>query len=168
MYHYLGIVAEDDYQKGIIIPSYILCKSYGKSEARSGWRVVKQNKDSPLLNMPKVLVRSMLDHDDMIEFLSRYNTRDHIHGSEKYSHEETMKYYPEGAMFWFSCNEYGEPGSYALFIKKVPDGKCVTSSFQKLKESRSRKIPIKDVFLKDKHFIENENSCVKPKLVQRK
>ena len=168
MFHFLGIVADDDYKAGKIIPSYILCQAHGKSENRSGWRVIKQNKDSSLLNMPKVLVNSLTGHEDMIDFLSSYRTRDHMHGDKHYDHDETKKYYPVGAMFWFSCNEYGEPGNYAVFITTVPVDRSVKvdSGFERLKVAQQRKLPLKEQWTGEPKHIEDEYSDVKPRLVQ--
>lgn len=169
MFHFLGIVAEEDYQEGRIIPSYILCQAQAKSENRSGWRVIKQNEDSPFLNMPKVLVTSPSGHEDMIDFLSAYRTRDHMHQDRHYKHEDTMKYYPVGAMFWFECDEHGRPGSYAVFIKPVPDKKKrgTDDGFQRLKEARGKEMPVKEILSRDPKLLDDEYSEVKPKLYQQ-
>lgn len=48
-----------------------------------------------------------------------------MHGDKRYSHEETKKYYPKGALCWFECNQYGEPLGTAIFIETVPRRKLV-------------------------------------------
>lgn len=169
MYFYLGIVAEEDLRKGYIIPSYILCQSHGTSERRSGWRVTKQNEDNPMRNMNKVLVTSLLGHDDMIDFLCAYRTRDHMHGDKHYKHHQTKKYYPKGGMFWFECNQYGEPCGSALFIMRVPVGKKNTDSgFTRLKEAQQKEPSLIDLLSNEISFEDNPTTSMKAKLVQRR
>lgn len=47
--------------------------------------------------MNKVLVTELYGHDDMIDYLCAYRTRDHMHNDDHYSHAATKKYYPKGA-----------------------------------------------------------------------
>lgn len=170
MYHYLGIVTEEDLEDGYIVPSYILCQAHGESTARSGWRVIKQTENNSLKNMNKVLVKTIIGHEDMIEFLCSYRTRDHPHGNRHYTYEETKKYYPKGALFWFECNKYGEPGEYAIFITRVPrniKGKT-DAGFQMLKERMKITKPLKEILSQEPAYEANPFSQVKPKLVQRR
>ena len=171
MFHFLGIIAEDDFQQGIMIPSYILCQSHGTSENRSGWRVIKQTPNNAMLGMNKVLVKTLTGNDDMIDFLSNYRTRDHMHGDSHYKHEQTKKYYPKGALCWFECNKYGEPGQLAIFITKVPvkqNQHKTDSGFQRMKQSKEKTPKIKTI-LSDNELMEmNEFSNVKPRLPQRR
>lgn len=118
MFYYLGIIKEEDVRKGNYEASFILCQSKGTSEKRSGWRVIKTK--STYVTMPKVLVNNMYGNEAMIDFLSKYRTRDHMHNS-KYRHEKTLKYYPKGWLCWFECNKYGVPSGNVLYIKNVPD-----------------------------------------------
>lgn len=96
--YFLAIVSMQDLLRGNIEPSYIMCQSHGGSLNRSGWRVFKAN---TIGNCNKVLVRSPVGNEPMVDFLSSYRTRDHMHGSTRYKHEATKKYYPKGALFWF-------------------------------------------------------------------
>ena len=116
MYWFLAIVKKEDVEAGNWIPSYVLCASHGEKETRSPWRVIKDMKTYK--NMPKVLVTTPLGHEAMIEFLSHYRTRDHMHGSHFRS---TKKYYPEGILCWFPCDRYGNRDGPALIVKRVPD-----------------------------------------------
>lgn len=117
--YFLAIVSQEDLLRGNIVPSFFLCQSHGGAESRGPWRVYRA--DTALASCPKVLVRSPVGNDAMIDFLSAYRTRDHIHNSKKYKHYQTKKYHPEGALFWFECNIYGEPIGSAIFIKCIPD-----------------------------------------------
>lgn len=116
MYWFLAIVKKEDVEAGNWKPSYILCSSHGKKDTRSPWRVIKDVKTFE--NMPKVLVTSPLGNDEMVDFLSFYRTRDHMHGS---NHRNTKKYYPEGILCWFPCDRHGEQKGPALLVKNVPD-----------------------------------------------
>ena len=169
MYHYLGIVTEDDLEDGYIVPSYILCQAHGESENRSGWRVIKQTEDNGLKSMSKVLVKTIIGHEDMIEYLCSYRTRDHMHGDRHYTHEETKKYYPKGALFWFECNKHGEPGEYAIFITRVPRRHGKTDAgFQLLQKRMKIEKPLKEILSQEPAYEINPFSQVKPKLAQRK
>lgn len=117
--YFLAIVSQEDLLRGNIVPSFFLCQSHGGAESRGPWRVYRA--DTALASCPKVLVRSPVGNDAMIDFLSAYRTRDHMHNSRKYKHHQTKKYHPEGALFWFECNIYGEPIGSAIFIKCIPD-----------------------------------------------
>lgn len=141
MLFFLGIVAEEDMNSGNIVPSYILCQSHGTSDKRSGLRVVKQTKNNNMRSMNKVLVNSITDHQELIDFLCSYRTRDHMHGDKKYKHADTKKYYPKGGLFWFECDQYGQKAGAAIFIKRVPDlrnHKKVDDNFTRYKEHKER------------------------------
>ena len=169
MYHFLGIVEEEDLKNGNIVPSYILCQSHGDSAARSGWRVIKQTEDSPFKNMNKVLVKTLSGNEDMIDFLCGYRTRDHMHGDKRYKHEETKKYYPKGALFWFACNRYGEPGDYAILITKIPiQGKFSDgdAGFRRLLSKQNEKPLMSSVLSSEPNCEMNVYSHIKPKLFQ--
>ena len=134
-YYFLGIVAKDDLLKGIIVPSFILCQSSGKSAARSGYRVMRV--DTKLIQQYSVVMVARIDeHPELIEYLSNYRTRDHMHTSKRRGHKRTMKYTPEGALFWFECTSEGayEYRGRKIFIKTIPDKavKCVNQGFARL------------------------------------
>lgn len=173
MYYFLAIVSQDDLLKGDIAPSYIVCQSHGTSENRSSWRVIRQDKSNKLLrNMNKVLVTSLLGNDLLIDFMCNYRTRDHAHGDPRYSYEETRKYYPKGALFWFECNKYGEPLGTAIFIIKVPLNKNVRfaesdGGFNRLKAAISVKPKLNEVLANEPNYETDIYSKIKPKLVQR-
>lgn len=138
--YFLAIVAKSDLIRGKIVPSYILCVSHGTSENRSPYRVNRAN--SSFAHVPKALVRSMHGQEALIDFLSHYRTRDHMHKAKYCKTHTTRKYYPEGALFWFPCNEYGEQTDAAVFIKTVPDpkvGQSADDGWQNLKQAMSRK-----------------------------
>lgn len=168
MYCFLGIVAQQDQQEGEIAPSFILCQAHGVSKKRSGWRVVRQDKTNPLCDMPKVLVTELIGHDDMIDFQCAYRTRDHMHGDKKYDYEETKKYYPKGALFWFECNKFGEPLGSAVFIEKIPrkiKGKT-DGGMQRLEAARAYIRPLKLALAREPTCEVNPYSCIKPRLKQ--
>lgn len=171
MYCYLGIVAQDDLIAGRIVPSFVLCKSQGNSEARSGWRVVRQddtNKNQR--NMKKVLVTELYGHDDMIDFQCSYRTRDHMHGDSKYAHEDTKKYYPKGALFWFECSIYGEPNGSAVFICRIPVLKKVsdTERLKRLLKSKSEVPSLRIRLAREPTMIYDSIPCIKPRIEPRR
>ena len=136
-YAYLGLVVTKDLLKGKIRPSYIMCQSEGNHPGRAPWRIVRI--DGGFDKMARVMVTDLLGNDDMVDFFSAYRRRDHGHTMSKRLHDRSMKYYPEGALFWFECNVYGEETGVATYIKAVPDKEMirkydVDSGFSRLKE----------------------------------
>lgn len=174
MFYFLGIVVDQDILHGDMSPSYIVCQSHGLSEKRSGWRVIRQDKTNKALrNMNKVLVKSLIGNDLLINYMCNYRTRDHMHGDKKYSHEQTKKYYPKGALFWFECNQYGEPNGTAIFIKRVPVNSNIPFyesdlGFQQLKEAEKIKPKLNVILSKEPTYEINDYSNIKPRLVQQR
>lgn len=81
--------------------------------------------------MPKVLVNDPANHPELVDFLSGYRTRDHMHGDKAYDHEETKKYYPKGALMWFPCDPHGDRlNKPPIFVKRLPDLKVKGMSDQ--------------------------------------
>ena len=76
--------------------------------------------DGQKINIPKAMVTSVYGHEDMIDYMSTYRTQDKMGGKH---------YLPEGGLFWFSCNEYGDFTGHVIFIKNVPDEKLLEQSY---------------------------------------
>lgn len=92
-----------------------------------------------------------------------------MHGSKKIEHEYTKKYYPEGVLFYFPCNIYGERCGTPILIKKVPDAKANSDQgFQELKQAAERKIYLNELFSKEPKHEDMNFSSVKPILYQDK
>lgn len=171
-YFFLGIVSKDDLQKGIIEPSYVLCKSSSFSENRSGLRVARV--DGKMINaMQRLLVTSINKHDELVDFLSAYRTRDHMHGDKHYRHDATKKYYPEGAIFWFPCSTSGVIARRTLpiFVKLVPDtsvkGKT-DDGFTRLKEAMARKPTLRELINREPNGWLYPESIAKRKRKEKK
>ena len=163
--YFLAIVAKDDLLRGNITPSYTLCKSRGSSDKRSPWRVYRANIES---NAPKVLVKWPFGNALMIDFLSSYRTRDHMHNAKRYKYDNTKKYYPEGALFWFECNDYGEVIGPAVFVKYVPEKGVhkLDGGKRRLEESLQQTPSVRQLFSNDPFAVPLICSGVKPKLYQ--
>lgn len=154
MFYYLGIIKDRDARAGNYIPSYILCKRNRKSEARSGWMVVKTN--NVYADLPKVLVTDVSGNEAMIDFLSRYRTRDHMIGSK---FKSTEKYYPEGVLCWFECDIYGQGTGNVLYIKHVPEkyGRA-DDGYKKLRAEIQREKSFKELLLENKRTVPHDYS----------
>ena len=159
-YYFLGLALKEHINQGIFYPSYILCKSLTTSKSRSGYRVTQVFDGRPSKNLPKVLVTEPFGHDDLLNFLSVYQTRDGFKGKH---------YHPEGALCWFECNKYGDPSGVVLFARKVPI-KNLMFKFKGKKEFREglfNKVKTLQEIFTDNIFEESyKNSCVKPRLYQ--
>lgn len=165
--YFLAIVSREDLLRGNIAPSYVLCQSHGDSQNRSPWRVYRAN--TPLVNCPKVLVRYPSGNDAMIDFLSSYRTRDHMHRARYYHHVHTLKYFPEGALFWFECNDYGEQTGPAVFVKTVPDASMQVKNDtgkQRLEQALQGSPSVNELFSRDPWSLPLVQSGVKPHLHQ--
>lgn len=164
--YFLAIVSQEDLLNGNIVPSYVLCQSHGNAESRSPWRVYRANVKQA--NCPKVLVCWPSGNDAMVDFLSRYRTRDHQHGARYYNHVHTKKYYPHGALFWFECNEYGKALGPAVFVKRVPD-KTIASQDggkQRLEQALSYSPSVSELLSRNPWAVDLPYSGVKPRLWQ--
>ena len=165
--YFLAIVSQEDLLNGNIVPSYILCWHHGTSENRSRWRVYRAN--TPLASAPKVLVKYPSGNPLMVDFLSRYRTRDHMYvPNKKSTHKKSQKYYPQGALFWFECNEYGERTGAAVFVKRIPDRNIIKpdEGKQRLQQALNQKIYLHQQFSSDPFAVPLEQSHVKPQLYQ--
>lgn len=113
MLAFLAIVADEDLRKGKTDPSYILCKSDGTNETRTGYVVVHADIDDH--SIPKLLFRDMEMDNPFIHFMSRFRVRQHG--------KDDRKFTPTGALFWFPCDLNGdrEISQPPIFIKRVPD-----------------------------------------------
>lgn len=164
--YFLAIVAKQDLLRGNIAPSYILCQSHGTSDKRSPWRVHRA--DIIPSNASKVLTKWPSGNNIMINFLSCYRTRDHAHGARYVHHEHTKKFYPEGALFWFECNDYGEAIGPAIFVKCVPEKGVykLDSGKQRIEQALEYTPSVAELFSRDPFAMNLTCSGVKPKLVQ--
>ena len=162
-YFSLAIVLDRDINNGRFWPSYVLCMANTTSEKRSGWRVVKQFGGSPTCKLAKVLVTSIHGHEDMIDYLSDYNTQNKFKG---------IHYYPKGALCWFECNKYGDPTGAVYFIRRVPDEKYLEiprrkRGYKRLLEKQNYKPTIKELLLKEREDV-TIIPTVKPRLHQNR
>lgn len=129
---FLAIVADEDLRRGVIEPSYILCKQK-EGSARTGYIVIKG--DNPWLErIPKVLVSDLSQHDELIHFMSNYRAREYNNRHRKDGFRK--KYHPKGALFWFPCDIYGvqDRSQAPVFIKHVPDKSFPTDGTKQILE----------------------------------
>lgn len=139
MLAFLGAVAKDDLDKGKTDPSYYLCKHATTDENDLGYMIVAAN--TQLSNVPKVLVNSFVGNEDLIEFMSRFR-------SVKYpkNRKGRIRYFVQGALFWFPCNRYGEriPQQPPVFITRIPLGERVheegAKRLRQVRENRNHTI----------------------------
>ena len=160
MYYFLGLTLKRDVLNGSFWPSYVLCQARTTSENRTGFRVIKQLDGEPSKNLPRVLVTDPFKHDELLDFLSVYQTQDCFKG---------VHYHPEGALCWYECNQYGDPTGLVLYARKVPVEDLMWS-FAEKKKFRMRnfgRIKTLQQSLSDEPGHEL-NKTVKPKLVQTK
>ena len=112
-------------------------------------------------NIPKAMVTSMYGNEDMIDYMSTYRTQDKMRGKH---------YVPRGALFWFSCNQYGDFTGSCWFIKTVPDMDLMLTSYfgtgyRKRKQKEKKTVP--QIFTDDITLETNKFSHIKPKLYQK-
>ena len=62
----------------------------------------------------------MYGHEDMIDYLSTYRWQEKFKGKH---------HVPRGALFWFTCNSYGDLTGSCYFIKNVPDMELMGQSY---------------------------------------
>lgn len=158
MYYFLGLTLKEDILNGSFWPSYVLCRARTTSTARTGYRVVKQFDGNPTSSLPKILVTETTGHEDLLNFLSVYQTQDEFKG---------VHYHPEGMLCWYSCNRYGEPTGKIVLDRKVPIKNLMWSFSSKRKfrmKAFSQRKAFKDAFSTEKKV--EEYKTVKPRLFQ--
>ena len=120
--------------------------------------MIKQLDGKPSKNLPKILVTEPTGHEDLLNFLSVYQTQDRFKGPH---------YHPEGALCWYSCNQYGEPLGGVIFARKVPV-KELMWSFELKKKFRmnafNKTVEFKELFSREKGY--EDYKTTKPKLYQ--
>ena len=161
MLYFLAITLQADAVNGSFWPSYILCKSYTTSKSRSGYRIIKCLDGTPSFNLPKLLVTEMQGHDDLIKFMSSYQTQDKKNGKH---------YHPYGYLCWYEADKYGDPTGTVHVIKKVPEYVWIfdfaNKGFQQMKRDREKVKTIQEVFSAEPRMT-LINTDVKVKLPQK-
>lgn len=108
------------------------------------------------MSVPKVLVSDPWNHDELLDFMSVYQTQN----------EKGIHYHPEGALCWYTCNQYGDPTGVTVFARRVPIKKYMWN-FEAKKKFRTagffKKVPFKNLFLSERNGYE-ELKTVKPRL----
>ena len=159
MSYFLAITLEADVLNGSFWPSYVLCKGYVTSASRSGLRVVKQLSGKPSSNTPKLLVTETYGHDELVNFMSSYQTQDRRNGKH---------YHPHGYLCWYQCNDYGEPTGTVQLIKKVPEYVWIfdfaNKGYQRMKKDMAKKKTIQEVLTAEPRMTLLDTK--KPRLVQ--
>lgn len=160
MLYFLALTLQEDVVNGTFWPSYVLCQARTTSESRSGWRIIKQLDGTPSSSIPKVLVTEITGHEDMVNFMSSYQTKD----------RGKKHYHPKGYLCWYECNRYGDPTGVAHLIKKVPEYVWIyhfsDKGYQKLKRDREKKKTIQEVLSAEPRTTPLITTDVKPKLHQ--
>lgn len=100
----------------------------------------------PSKNLPKVLVTETSGHDELLDFLSVYQTQDGFQGKH---------YHPEGALCWYACNQYGEPTGEVVYARKVPIENLMWSFTQKRKfrmQGFNKTVQFNELFLSERGY----------------
>jgi len=158
MFYFLAITLQEHVVSGEFWPSYVLCQARTTSESRSGWRIIKQLDGTPSCSLPKILVTEITGHDDMINFMSSYQTQDKRHGPH---------YHPHGYLCWYECDRYGDPTGVVHPIKKVPEYVWIFNfkdkGYQRLKRDREKVKTLKEVLSAEPRTTPLHTADVKPK-----
>lgn len=159
MFYFLGIILDKDFDKGYLMPNYVLCKSAGSSKARSGLFVRQYNPERPGgTGMNKVLVKHPYGNESLIEYMSGFRTR---------NRDGERKFYPKGWLCYFHCNVYGEATGHIILIKHVPEkGRDDKGGFIATQETGPPSVY--ERLLKDPEAVELETSRIKRKFKEWK
>ena len=162
MYYFLAITLRKDVVKGTFFPSYILCRAWTTSTTRTGLRVVKCFGGEPTSDIPKVLVTDPAKHQDLVNYMSVYQTQDEFRGRH---------YHPEGALCWYECNAYEEPTGHIIFVRKVPITSLMWNfslkrKFKQINPDKPERKTIQFLLSHEPGALQNHYTHVKPKLYQ--
>lgn len=158
MYWTLGIIARDDMISGNFRPSYVLCK---QKDGLSNSCMKRCDLVTPH-NIK--LYKDRNDSEALIEYYGAYRPKSWDETEQKY-----ISIIPEGGLFWFECNRFGELTDQNIFIMRVP-----VSRSRVLFENRKRKmeeslksLTISQIAKRDIYCLELKTSDVKRKFVQK-
>ena len=161
MYYFLAISQQRDVINGSFWPAFVLCQSYTTSEKRSGYKIIKIINGVQTRKIPRILFTEMTGHEDMINFMSSYQTQD----KEKGKH-----YHPHGYLCWYGCKQYGEPNGFVQPIKKVPEYVWIfdfqNKGYQRLKRERKQKPSLNELLTREPQGFLYKESDVKAILSQ--
>ena len=110
-------------------------------------------------NLAKVLVTSIHNHDEMLNYFSDFRTQDKLHG---------VHYYPRGALCWYEANQYGDLLGTVYYARRIPvmellDVPQKERGYQRLLAQQNKKPTLKELLTR-----ENSNTdtivVIKPKL----
>ena len=164
MFAFLGIIARDDFEKGITFPSYYLCKTTPRTGYTAGYRVVAA--DCKFRNSTKVLVTTLTGHEDLIEYMSCFRTAYYPRNKKKLA-ENRKRIFVRGALCWFPCNRFGERigDQPPIFITMVPlKERKAEKGKTRMEEIRKRKRKLNSVLAEEKNALIPDTFNVKRKL----
>jgi len=143
-----------------MVPSYYLVQNV---DAVFPYRFVSA--DRKMKDTPKVLVNSLVGHEDLIELGTVVRVKEYF----KSRHDR--KSVVRGVLCWFPCNQYGEQLSNQppVFLCKVPQpNRKQEAGLQRMKELRSRSHNIKDVLTDEPNLLPCSFMNVKRKVCDLK
>ena len=116
----------------------------------------------PTSNLPKVLVTDPRKHQDLVNYMSVYQTQDEFRGKH---------YHPVGAVCWYECNAYGEPTGNLIYIHKVPVQELMWDfnkkrEFKRINPDKPERKTIQYLLSHEPNVLQNFSSNVKPKMYQ--
>lgn len=164
MFAFLGVIAENDFKRGIMDPSYYLCKTVPRTGYTIGYRIVAA--DCRFRNMTKVLVTTLTGHEDLIEYMSCFRAVFYPKNKKKLE-KNRERFFVRGALCWFPCNKYGERvgDQPPILITMVPvKNRVPEQGKQRLEEIRERKRKLSSVFAKEPNALIPDTFNVKRKL----
>lgn len=116
----------------------------------------------PTSQIPKVLVTDPSKHEDLVNYMSVYQTQDSFKGKH---------YHPEGAVCWYECNAYGEPTGSLIYVHRVPIADLMWDfdkkrKFKQINPDKPERRTIQFLLSHESDALQNHDSHVKPRLYQ--
>lgn len=152
MFYFLGIVLQRNLRRGIIEPSFILCRD--QSVSRSGFQMVRVGGKRDKL--PRALVTTPLEHPELEQYAATYRYRERPPGDTRYHRRKRLKKYVVGALFYFECNAYGERAGPALFVTRTPvtrSGAINNNNKKNLEDAMRRRKSVKELLIETPHCL---------------
>lgn len=164
MFAFLGVVALSDFNKGIMDPSYYLCKTTPRTGYTIGYRIVAA--DCRFKNSTKVLVTTLTGHEDLIEYMSCFRAVFYPKNRKKLE-KNRERFYVRGALCWFPCNKYGErvDDQPPILITMVPvKDRYVEQGKRRVEEIRKKKRKWNSILADEKNALIPDTFNIKKKL----
>lgn len=155
--YFLGFVTRENMNKGIIEPSYIVCKNKYFSQDKKYLDVYTRKTDEIDAKDTIILFGSLYGNKTIIDYMSYH---------QFYDGDNKSRTFLEGGLYFFECDKHGRRTGSSLFIRKVPIEADYTKGLDILRRNRYREKPLSEILSDNPATADLQESAVELHFVQ--